>query len=69
MLDGSWIDALDILRGLDSLEVCNGLTYAHGREFGDTRNYISDVPEEKIWEYMLKQCEQNPLRDFKFGAE
>lgn len=67
LLDGSWITALDILRGLGRLEDCE-VKYSHGAEFGDSRRYMRDVPEGEMREYVLRVRERNPLLDYGFHA-
>jgi len=71
MINGSWIDALDILRGLDCLKECNGIVHALGGGFGGVGNYIRGRLEKdkEIKDYILKRSENNPLREFKFDAD
>lgn len=60
LLSGSWLEALDVLRGFESLQYIS-FEFPKGANFGDGRRIHPTIPEERMARYVLKLSDRNPL--------
>jgi hypothetical protein len=61
---GSWLDALDLLRGFEALRHID-LGFLRGGEFGEGQYNFINLPRQAMASYVMKEIDRNPLLNFK----
>ncbi|KAH6960057.1 hypothetical protein BKA56DRAFT_600351 [Ilyonectria sp. MPI-CAGE-AT-0026] len=61
LLNGSWDEAIEAMRGFGSLEKVS-VKYPRGERYGSGRGLHIGIPYDEVCCYILKQTDVNPLR-------